>query len=48
LLFLLTLLVAVGTWRQLLAIVTAFTVAHSVTLGSAVFEVVSVAGEIGP
>lgn len=40
LLFLVTLLVVVGTWRQLLGIVTAFTVAHSVTLALAVFEVV--------
>lgn len=40
LLFLVTLLVVVGTWRQLLGIVTAFTVAHSVTLALAVFAVV--------
>ena len=40
LLFLLTLLVVVSSWRQTLAIITAFTLAHSVTLALAALEVV--------
>ena len=39
LLFLLTLLVAASGWRQMLGIITAFTAAHSVTVGLAVFGV---------
>ncbi|MEK0445929.1 MAG: hypothetical protein RLZZ399_1250 [Verrucomicrobiota bacterium] len=40
LLFLLMLLVAVGRWREMVGVVTAFTLAHSVTLGLAAMEVV--------
>jgi hydrogenase/urease accessory protein HupE len=40
LLFLLTLLVAVGSWRQMVFIVTAFTLAHSVTLLLAALRIV--------
>lgn len=39
LLFLLTLLVAASGWRQMVGIITAFTAAHSVTVGLAVFGV---------
>jgi hypothetical protein len=39
LLFLLTLLVAAVSWRQMVGIITAFTAAHSVTVGLAVFGV---------
>jgi len=39
LLFLLTLLVAAAGWRQMVGIITAFTAAHSVTIGLAVFGV---------
>jgi hypothetical protein len=39
LLFLLTLLVVASGWRQMVGIVTAFTAAHSVTIGLAVFGV---------
>lgn len=41
LLFLLALLVAVRGWRSLAWVVTAFTLAHSVTLAAAAFELVS-------
>lgn len=41
LLFLLTLLLATVGWRQMVGIITAFTAAHSVTVGLAVFGVVS-------
>jgi hypothetical protein len=39
LLFLLTLLVAASGWRQMVGIITAFTAAHSLTVGLAVFGV---------
>lgn len=42
LLFLLMLVVCGGRWLQLLKIVTAFTVAHSITLGAAALSLVSV------
>ncbi|MGZ3180856.1 MAG: HupE/UreJ family protein [Telluria sp.] len=41
LLFLLTILVVAGSWRYWLAIVTAFTVAHSVTLALTAFDIIA-------
>lgn len=46
LLFLFALLLVGGRWRQLLAVVTAFTVAHSITLGLAALQVFSLSPKI--
>jgi hypothetical protein len=45
-LFILTLVVAVRSWRHLAVIVTSFTVAHSITLALATFAVVTVSGRV--
>ncbi len=46
LLFLLGLLLTVASWRQALGVVTTFTVAHSLTLAAATFQVVSLPGTL--
>lgn len=46
LLFLLGLLLTVVSWRQALAVVTAFTIAHSLTLAAAAFEILAVPGAL--
>lgn len=46
LLFLLTIIVASAGWRYWLAVVTSFTIAHSITLTLSVLEIASIAPEI--
>jgi hypothetical protein len=46
LLFLSGLLLVVRGWRQLVIVITTFTVAHSLTLGLAAFNIISVPGRV--